>query len=92
MSVDLLNPSSPPAGPPVFTVSQLNSRVKELLEDKEDDVAFAQRLVSAGGVSTDPGSSFYHLPSDGATMVRFCFSKRIETLERAAAVLRERLG
>ena len=58
----------------------------------EDDVAFARRLVQAGGVATVPGSSFYANPDDGRSLVRFCFAKRAETLEAAGRVLRERLA
>jgi aminotransferase len=61
------------------------------LTDK-DDVAFAMELVAGGGVATVPGSSFFLDPRDGAKIVRFCFAKKMETLERAAVVLRERLG
>ena len=57
-----------------------------------DDVAFARELVSAGGVACVPGSSFFERPEDGASLVRFCFSKRTETLARAGELLRERLG
>jgi len=66
--------------------------VGNLMNEDEDDVAFARRLVRAGGVATVPGSSFFANPDDGASLVRFCFAKRRETLEAAAAVLRERLG
>jgi aminotransferase len=58
----------------------------------EGDVAFAHALVARGGVATVPGSSFFLDPADGRALVRFCFAKRLETLERAAAVLRARLG
>lgn len=58
----------------------------------EDDVSFAMRLVDDGGVATVPGSSFFHDPADGRSLIRFCFAKRLETLERAASILRERLG
>ena len=61
------------------------------LTDK-DDVGFAMELVAKGGVATVPGSSFFLDPRDGARIVRFCFAKKMETLERAAVVLRERLG
>lgn len=57
-----------------------------------DDVAFAMQLVRDGGVATVPGSSFFLDPRDGRRSVRFCFAKKLETLERAARVLRERLG
>ena len=66
--------------------------VKQLIANGEDDVAFAHRLVRRGGVATVPGSSFYADPKHGASTVRFCFAKRIETLELAATALRERLG
>jgi len=56
------------------------------------DVDFAMELVAQGGVATVPGSSFFLDPRDGRRMVRFCFAKRLETLERAAVVLRGRLG
>jgi aminotransferase len=39
-----------------------------------------------------PGSSFFLDPADGRRLVRFCFAKRLATLERAAAVLEARLG
>jgi aminotransferase len=57
----------------------------------EDDTAFALRLVARGGVATVPGSSFFPDPSDGRNLIRFCFAKRLETLQRAVSVLRERL-
>jgi aminotransferase len=56
-----------------------------------DDVSFAMDLARAGGVASVPGSSFYRDPADGRSIVRFCFAKKRATLERAAAVLRERL-
>jgi aminotransferase len=54
-----------------------------------DDVAFALHLVEKFGVATVPGSSFYSRPSLGTTKVRFCFPKRMETLEQAAERLRK---
>jgi len=53
-----------------------------------DDVAFSRFLASECGVAPVPGSSFYNRPADGATLVRFAFCKRAETLERAVARLR----
>jgi aminotransferase len=58
----------------------------------KDDVSFALELVAKGGVACVPGSSFFLDPADGRGIVRFCFAKKRETLERAAVVLRERLG
>jgi len=66
--------------------------VSDLQVDGESDVEFAHRLVCNGGVATVPGSSFFDHGNDGRQLVRFCFAKRIETLEAAVAVLRERLG
>jgi aminotransferase len=57
----------------------------------EDDVRFAMSLLAKGGVATVPGSSFFHDPGDGSRIVRFCFAKRMETLQAAARVLRQRL-
>ena len=54
-----------------------------------DDVTFALHLVEKFGVATVPGSSFYSRSSSGATKVRFCFPKRMETLEQAAERLRK---
>ena len=54
-----------------------------------DDVAFALYLVEKFGVATVPGSSFYSRSSLGKTKVRFCFPKRMETLEQAAERLRK---
>jgi aminotransferase len=53
-----------------------------------DDVSFARRLVQNSGVATVPGSAFYSRPELGRTQIRFCFPKKMETLEHAA----ERLG
>jgi len=55
----------------------------------EDDVAFAMRLVKDAGVATVPGSSFYANPEDGRHLVRFCYSKRPETLMEANRRLKE---
>ena len=49
----------------------------------ENDVAFARYLVSEIGVAAIPGSSFYVNPADGASLVRFCFSKSDETIREA---------
>lgn len=54
-----------------------------------DDMAFALHLVENFGVATVPGSSFYSHPSLGATKVRFCFPKKVETLKQAAEKLKK---
>ncbi len=53
-----------------------------------DDVGFGRHLIEKVGVAAVPGSSFYHLPDDGAQKLRFTFCKKTETLDAAA----ERLG
>ena len=57
------------------------------LSDRTDD-DYARRLAQRG-VAAVPGSSFFHDPAAGHKLIRFAFCKRIETLQRAAAKLRE---
>ena len=54
-----------------------------------DDVDFAMRLVREHGVTTVPGSSFYHSPGmgGGKDFIRFTFSKKDETLHDAGGRL-----
>ena len=47
------------------------------------DLAFTQFLIKDVGVAVVPGSSFVSKPEYGFNYVRFCFSKRPETLEAA---------
>jgi aminotransferase len=47
------------------------------------DSEFAHYLVKEIGVATVPGSSFYIDPAAAPASVRFCFSKRDETLFEA---------
>jgi aspartate/methionine/tyrosine aminotransferase len=49
-----------------------------------DDVAFCRHLVEDIGVAAVPGSSFFSTPELGSNLIRFCFAKRLETLEAAA--------
>ena len=55
-----------------------------------DDVSFVRHLIETVGVAAVPGSSFFADPAGGRQLVRFCFCKKYETLELAAARL-ERL-
>ena len=55
----------------------------------EDDVAFARRLIEEVAVATVPASSFYHDPALGRGHIRFSFPKKIETIERGLAALRQ---
>ena len=47
------------------------------------DVEFVRFLVAEVGVAGVPGSSFFHNPTDGAHLVRFCFCKKKETIRQA---------
>ena len=77
MSADLLGPSAvstPGAGMPVYTVSQLNSRVKDLLEKE-----FAEVLVE-GEVSSwrtyPSGHAYFDIKDAGAKVGAVMFSGR----------------
>jgi methionine aminotransferase len=48
------------------------------------DTEFARWLTTEHGVAVIPISVFYEDPPPGASLVRFCFAKRSETLEAAA--------
>ncbi len=50
---------------------------------QEDDTTFAKRLAEEAGVASVPGSSFYSDSERGASLVRFAFCKRLETLRDA---------
>ena len=53
---------------------------------KEKEMAFAERLVKEFKIAAIPVSSFYHKREDNK-MLRFCFAKTDETLEKAAKIL-----
>jgi aminotransferase len=52
-----------------------------------NDVEFVRYLIEELGVAAVPGSSFFADRQAGSQMVRFCFSKKCETLEKAGALL-----
>jgi methionine aminotransferase len=52
----------------------------------EKDTDFAMRLLKENGVAAIPISVFYHKPVYD-NMLRFCFAKKNETLEKAAELL-----
>ena len=54
---------------------------------KDSDFEFAKRLTRETGVATIPMSSFYQDGTDNK-ILRFCFAKQEETLERAADKLK----
>ncbi|RPH47515.1 MAG: aminotransferase class I/II-fold pyridoxal phosphate-dependent enzyme [Desulfobacteraceae bacterium] len=49
----------------------------------EPDMVFAKRLTTEYGVASIPPSVFYH-DNDDHRVLRFCFAKKDETLEKAA--------
>ncbi|MDF5725264.1 MAG: aminotransferase class I/II-fold pyridoxal phosphate-dependent enzyme [Rhizonema sp. PD37] len=48
------------------------------------DIEFAQYLIKEIGVAVVPGSSFFSQPEAGKDFIRFCFSKKPETLAAAS--------
>jgi aspartate/methionine/tyrosine aminotransferase len=54
-----------------------------------DDVAFCRHLTTNVGVAAIPTSVFYTDPQSAPALARFCFAKRNETLDAAAARLRK---
>lgn len=58
---------------------------KDISNDSEKD--FAIRLTKEAGVATIPVSAFYHAATDNHVL-RFCFAKKEETLEKAVERLR----
>ena len=55
---------------------------------KEKDSDYAIRLIKEFGIASIPISVFYHKPVDNHVL-RFCFAKKEETLEKAAEILRK---
>lgn len=53
-----------------------------------DDLSFVRHLVKDPGVAAVPGSSFYSDSNAGVALIRFCFCKKYETLEKAGDRLR----
>jgi aminotransferase len=53
-----------------------------------DDLSFARHLIKDVGVAAVPGSSFFSDSAAGAALIRFCFCKKYETLEKAGNRLR----
>ena len=54
----------------------------------EDDMAFAKRMTIEYGVAAIPVSAFYSNPTNDK-VIRLCFAKTEETLEKAGALLRK---
>jgi aminotransferase len=54
----------------------------------KDDLSFVRHLIENVGVAAVPGSSFFSDPRAGIALIRFCFCKKYETLEKAGDRLR----
>jgi len=52
----------------------------------ENEMDFAARLVKEHGIAAVPVSPFYHNKSDHKVL-RFCFAKQQETIEKAGGIL-----
>jgi methionine aminotransferase len=55
---------------------------------KEKDTDYAIRMIKESGVASIPISVFYHKPVFD-NMLRFCFAKKDETIEKAAEILKK---
>jgi len=53
-----------------------------------DDLSFVRHLIENVGVAAVPGSSFFSDSYSGTALIRFCFCKKYETLEKAGDRLR----
>jgi aminotransferase len=53
-----------------------------------DDVSFVRHMIEKAGVAAVPGSSFYSDSHASEALIRFCFCKKYETLEKAGDRLR----
>ncbi|HLG03061.1 MAG TPA: methionine aminotransferase [Bacteroidia bacterium] len=54
----------------------------------EKDTDYAVRLIKEKGIAAIPISVFYHMPVHDQVL-RFCFAKKDETLEKAAEILKK---
>jgi methionine aminotransferase len=73
-----------------FTFTPASGTYFQLLQyngiSEEKDTDYAVRLIKEAGVASIPISVFYHKPVYDS-MLRFCFAKKNETLEKAAEIL-----
>ncbi len=69
-----------------YIIADIGGLMDKLAAD--DDVSFSRRLIERAGVATVPGTSFYTSPGKGADQVRFCFCKKVQTLEEVREGLR----
>jgi len=84
----------------IFSNAMKNTRFKLLpcsgtyfqLADFSDisdlnDFDFCHWLAETAGVAAIPISSFYQIPVEGQKIIRFCFAKGMETLEKTGEIL-----
>ena len=73
-----------------FTILQASGSYFQLLKydsiTDEKDMEYAIRLIKDHGIASIPVSAFYHKPIHN-NILRFCFAKEKETLEKAAEKL-----
>ncbi len=55
---------------------------------KKDDFSYCMELIEQKGVASIPPSSFYLKSNEGKGYLRFCFAKKMETLENACKRLK----
>jgi aminotransferase len=65
------------------------SPLAERYEGFEDDYAASRTMVERAGIGTVAGRSFFENPEDGRHLLRFCYAKEFDELERACSQLRE---
>ncbi|BAZ30595.1 aminotransferase class I and II [Cylindrospermum sp. NIES-4074] len=53
----------------------------------QTDIEFTNHLIKQIGIAVVPGSSFFSQPEKGHSFIRFCFSKKPETLQAASEKL-----
>lgn len=82
---DLLKPSRFQFTPTPSTYFQLVDY--SAIRDDLNDVQMAEWLTREHGVASIPISVFYQRPPENLRLLRFCFAKRDETLQAAAAKL-----
>jgi len=81
--IDLIKSAKFELIPAAGTYFQLLS-YKNLSREKDTD--YALRLIKEFGIASIPVSVFYRQQEDHSVL-RFCFAKKEETLEKAAAIL-----
>ncbi len=73
-----------------FKLTPSNGTYFQLLDysdiSTENEMDFAVRLTKEFGIASVPVSAFYHKKTDNR-MLRFCFAKSEETLQKAAEIL-----